>query len=159
LIAVVAAALVVVYQAYEQFLRQHKSLTEIYELTRVIAETRNDGTLADVLLGRVRELLQAEYATLWLPAQARYPETLLSARVDDPGLIDLSATPEVLRSRAVESGVAVAAGPKLGNDELRAILRESGVKDAIVVPLRSGSAIIGSLEAVSRLAQSTFSPD
>jgi diguanylate cyclase (GGDEF)-like protein len=160
LIAVVAAALVVVYRAYAQFLQQHKSLTEIYDLTRVIAETRNDGTLADVLLGRVRELVQAECATLWLPAQARYPEMLLSARVDDAGLIDLSSTPEGLRARAVETGTTVAAGPKLGDDQLRAILQQAGVKDAIVVPMRSGSAVIGCLEVTSRLgAENSFGPD
>lgn len=54
LIVGMAAALVAIYRTYAQFLRQHKSLTEIYDLTRAIAETRNDGTLADVLLGRVR---------------------------------------------------------------------------------------------------------
>jgi diguanylate cyclase (GGDEF)-like protein len=160
LIVGVGAALVVVYRAYAQFLRQHKSLTEIYDLTRVIAETRYDGTLADVLLGRVRELVQAECATLWLPAQARYSETLLSARVDDTGLIDLSAIPEALRSRAVETGETVAAGPKLGDDELRAVLHEAGVKDAIVVPMRSGSAVIGTLEVANRLIDpATFGPD
>jgi diguanylate cyclase (GGDEF)-like protein len=160
LIAGVAAALVVVYRAYAQFLRQHKSLTEIYDLTRVIAETRNDGNLADVVLGRVRELVQAEYATLWLPALARYPEMLLSARVDDPGLIDLSATPEALRARAVETGTSIAVGPKLGDDNLRAVLREAGVKDAIVVPMRSGSAVIGCLEVTNRLHdRATFVAD
>src|SRR5262249_46543251 len=34
---------------------------------------------------------------------------------------------------------------------LRAELRDSGIKDAIVVPLRSGTAVIGSLEVASRL--------
>ena len=160
LIAGVAIALVAIYRAYAQFLRQHKSLTEIYELTRVIAETRNDSTLADVLLGRVRELLQAESATLWLPAQARYPETLLSARVDDDGLIDLSATPEALRERAVHSGMAIAAGPGFSSDELRRDLEDAGVKDAIVVPMRSGSAVIGTLEVAGRLgARATFGAD
>jgi diguanylate cyclase (GGDEF)-like protein len=160
LIGGVGAALVVVYRAYAQFLRQHKSLAEIYDLARVIAETRNDGTLADVLLGRVRELVRAEYATLWLPAQARYPEMLLSARVDDGGLIDLSPTPEALRSRAVETGETVAVGPKLGDNELRLVLHEAGVKDAIVVPMRSGSAVIGTLEVASRLIDpATFGPD
>jgi diguanylate cyclase (GGDEF)-like protein len=160
LIAGVAVALVMVYRTYAQFLRQHKSLTEIYDLTRVIAETRNDGTLADVLLGRVRELLQAESATLWLPEQPRYPETMLSARVDDQGLIDLSLTPEGLRRRAVDTGLTVAAGPKIGDDDARALVRQAGIKDAIVVPMRSGSAVIGSLEVAGRLGdRSTFGMD
>jgi diguanylate cyclase (GGDEF)-like protein len=149
-------ALVVVYRGYAQSLRQHKSLTEMYDLTRLIAETRHDGTLADVLLGRVRELLNAEYASLWLPAQNRYPETLLSARADDKGLIDISATPEAMRLRAVETGSTVAAGPKLGDEEMRARLRERGTKDAIVVPLRSGSAVIGCLEVATRMGDLSF---
>jgi diguanylate cyclase (GGDEF)-like protein len=157
LIAGMAAALVVVYRTYAQFLRQHKSLTEIYELTRAIGEARNDATLADVLLGRVRELLQAESATLWIPAQSRYPETLLTSRVDDAGLIDLSPTPEGLRRRAVEGGTAVAAGPGVGDDLLRAEIAKAGVKDAIVVPMRSGTAVIGSLEVTGRLGvRATF---
>src|SRR4029078_1932990 len=37
----------------------------------------------------------------------------------------------------------------------RALIRGSGVKDAIVVPLRSGSAIIGSLEVTGRSVDCT----
>src|SRR2546430_6166252 len=157
LIVGMAAAMVVVYRTYAQFLRQHKSLTEIYELTRAIGETRNDGTLADVLLGRVRELLQAESATLWIAAQSRYPETLLTSRVDDTGLIDLSPTPEGLRDRAVESATTVAAGPAVGDEVMRADIHQAGVKDAIVVPMRSGSVVIGCLEVTGRLGvRATF---
>ncbi|GAA5178061.1 EAL domain-containing protein [Rugosimonospora acidiphila] len=156
LVAGLAAALFVVYRAYAQSLRQHRSLSEIYDLTRAVAETNNDVTLADVLLARVRGLLQAEWATLWLPAQGRFPETLLSARVDDGGLIDLSATPESQRHRAFDQGITVATGPKLdGDDQSRAALREAGTKDAIVVPLRSGGAVIGTLEVADRLGGPT----
>lgn len=156
----IAAVLVMMYRSYARSLRQHKSLAELYDLTRVIGETRYDGTLPDLLLGRVRELLNAECATLWLCPQGRYPETLLSARADDSGLIDISATPEPLRRRAVETGATAAAGPKLGDDELRAYLRDSGVKDAIVVPLRSGTAVIGCLEVAGRTGDHvTFTED
>ena len=48
--------------------------------------------------------MQAEYATLWLPAQGRHPEVLLTARVDDPGLLDVATTPPVLRERALATG-------------------------------------------------------
>jgi diguanylate cyclase (GGDEF)-like protein len=155
LIGALAVALVFAYRTYAQSLRQHKSLTELYELTRVLGETRHDGTLADVLLGRVRELVQAEYATLWLPAQGRYPETLLSSRADDRGLIDLAATPEALRRLAVETGATVAVGAKLGDDELRSHLTSTDTREAIVVPLRSGTAVIGCLEAAGRMHQTT----
>jgi diguanylate cyclase (GGDEF)-like protein len=116
-----------------------------------MADAGRNGTLPDVLLVRVRELLQAEYATLWLPAQGRYPQTLLSARVDAPGLLDVSNTPTLLRERALRDAATLVVGPKVGDPQLRTLVRESGVKDAIVVPLRSGSAVIGSLEVTGRL--------
>jgi diguanylate cyclase (GGDEF)-like protein len=151
LLAGLGVALVIMYRAYARFLGQHRSLVELYELTRVISESRYDSSLADLLLRRVRSLLNAESATLWLCAQGRYPETLLSARVDDKGLIDISPTPEGLRQQAVETGSTVAAGPRSGAEPQRAQLREKGVKDVIVVPLRSGTAVIGCLEVAHRI--------
>lgn len=159
LLASLATAIVVIYRAYAQFLRQHKSLTEIYDLTRAIAENPHDGTVADVLLQRVRGLLHADYATLWLPAQGRYPESQLSARPDDRGLIDLSGTPLAVRQRAVETGTTIFVSPKVGDEDLRAAIREAGTKDAIVVPLRSGGAVIGTLEVTGRMSDTFFSLD
>ncbi|MGE5828480.1 MAG: putative bifunctional diguanylate cyclase/phosphodiesterase [Micromonosporaceae bacterium] len=155
LLLFLGAILVFVYRAYAQFVRQHHSLAELYELTRIMADAGRDGSLPDVLLGRVRELLHAEYATLWLPAQGRYPELLLSARVDDPGLLDMSPLPAALRRRAIAAGETLVVGQKTGDEELRTELRDAGTKDAIVVPLRSGTAVIGSLEVVGRLGDRT----
>jgi len=150
-----AGVLGVVYRAYAQFLRQHKALTEMYELTEELTGAGADGALADMLLGRVRRLLQAESATLWLPAHGRHHEVLLSARVDYPGLLDNAASPDPLRQRAIETNSTVAVGPKQGCDELRAELRAQQVKDAIVVPLRSGIVVIGTLEVAGRLGDTT----
>jgi diguanylate cyclase (GGDEF)-like protein len=156
LIAGLAAAIAVIYRGYAQFQRQHRSLAEIYELTKAMSESPYDGTLADVLLHRVRGLLHAESVTLWLPAQGRYPQSLLSSRVDDDGLLDHSATPLLLRNQAFESGQTVAAGPKLGDSvEARTALRLAGVKGAIVVPLRSSGVVIGTLEATGQLHESS----
>jgi diguanylate cyclase (GGDEF)-like protein len=159
ILAGLMVAFVAAYRAYAQAASQHRTLTEIYRLTRAIADTAHDGTLVDVLLGRVRALLQAEYATLWLPEQGRYPEVLLSARVDDRGLMDVVGAPDSLRKRVVATGETVAVGPKLGNEALRSELREWGGKDAIVVPLRAGSQVIGCLEVAGRLGDTThFGP-
>ncbi|WP_027660307.1 putative bifunctional diguanylate cyclase/phosphodiesterase [Salinispora fenicalii] len=153
LIAVLAVAMVVVYRSYAQFLRQHRMLSSMYELTRAMTEGGREGAIADVLLGRIRALMQAEYATLWLPALGRFPEMLLSARVDDRGLLDVAPTPAGLREQVRESGETLAAGralPKL--PDLPQDLAGHGVKDVIVVPLRSGQAVIGTLEVVNRLS-------
>jgi diguanylate cyclase (GGDEF)-like protein len=155
LFAGMGAVLVVVYRSYSQFVVQHRTLTELYDLTRSMGDAGRDGTLPDVLLAGVRELLQAESATLWLPAQGRYPELMLSAREGATGLIDESNTPLVLRERAVDTGTTVAVGSKLGDPALRALIRDSGVKDAIVAPLKSAAVVIGSLEVTGRLSDAT----
>ncbi|GAB3798184.1 hypothetical protein GCM10027605_09360 [Micromonospora zhanjiangensis] len=152
LFGALAAGLVVVYRSYAQFFRQHRTLGDMYELTRAMSESGPNGTLADAMLGRVRALMQAEYATLWLPAQGRHPEVLLTARMDDPGLLDVTRTPPELRQSARDRGETIAVGSRLGGDEeTRAVLRNHQVKDAIVVPLRSGSVVIGTIEVVNRL--------
>jgi diguanylate cyclase (GGDEF)-like protein len=152
LLGALVAALALVYRSYAQFFRQHRTLGDMYDLTRAVTESGQDGTLADALLGRVRALMHAEYATLWLPAQGRHPEVLLTARVDDPGLLDFARTPEIVRERVRNGHETLALGARLGGDEaVRATLRGGGVKDVIIVPLRSGQAVIGSLEVVNRL--------
>jgi diguanylate cyclase (GGDEF)-like protein len=151
LLAGLGAMFVLVYRSYAQFVQQHRSLSELYELTRAIGEAARENVLPDAVLNRIRDLLQAESATLWLPAQSRHPQVLLTSRIDYQGLLDQSDTPERLRQRATTEKVTVAVGPKLGDEMLRADLRASGLKDAIVVPLLSGSVVIGSIEVVSRL--------
>lgn len=159
LLATVITFLAVAYQSYASSVQHSRALNEMYGLTRAITDTPHDGTLADVLLGRVREMLQAEYATLWIPGSGRHPEVLLSAKVDYSALTDFAATPPELRQRAFELGETVAVGPRLGDEETRSELRHSGAKDAIIVPLRAGSVVIGCLEAANRVRDTThFGP-
>jgi diguanylate cyclase (GGDEF)-like protein len=142
---------VMAYRRYAKFVRQHKSLSDLYALTQAIGEAGRDGTVSDVLLTRVRELMRAEYATLWLPESGRHPEVLLSARADYRGLLDSAGTPDTIRVRAIETGQTIVVGAEIGEQRLRVELREHGTKDAIVVPLRSGDAVIGTLEVAGRL--------
>ncbi|MEV4499162.1 bifunctional diguanylate cyclase/phosphodiesterase [Micromonospora arborensis] len=153
LLLALAAAGVMLYRSYSQFIRQHRTLGDMYELTRAMSEAGQEGNLMDALLGRIRSLMQAEYATLWLPAQGRHPEVLLTARLDDRGLLDVARTPSVVREKTRESGRTVALGRAFDGDPvLRSALAQSKVKDVIAVPLRSGQAVIGTLEVVNRLS-------
>ncbi|MFV2018812.1 putative bifunctional diguanylate cyclase/phosphodiesterase [Micromonospora sp. LOL_023] len=150
---------VLAYRSYAQSLRQNRTLSEIYALTRAIADTPHDGTISDVLLKRVREVLQSEYATLWLPKQGRYPEVLLSATADGQGLVDTVGTPQTIREQVFETGTSLALGAKFGDSSFDTALREWGTKDAVVVPLRAGSLVIGCLEVSGRLGDiSHFGP-
>lgn len=151
LLAGLGGFFVIAYRSYAQSVRHNRTLTEIYELARAVSNTPHDGTLADVLLRRVQALFQCEYATVWLPRQGRYPEVLLSARANSRGLVDLAGTPDALRRRVLESGETIATGPAIGDETFRAVLATMGTKDAITVPLRAGSAVIGCLEVAGRL--------
>ncbi|MEU8182569.1 bifunctional diguanylate cyclase/phosphodiesterase [Micromonospora sp. NPDC049044] len=153
LLLALAVAGVLLYRSYSQFIRQHRTLGDMYELTRAMSEAGQEGNLTDALLGRLRSLMQAEYATLWLPAQGRHPEVLLTARLDDRGLLDVAPTPPVIREKTRKSGRTVALGRAFGGDPmLRSALADSKVKDVIAVPLRSGQAVIGTLEVANRLS-------
>ncbi|MFG2057836.1 putative bifunctional diguanylate cyclase/phosphodiesterase [Micromonospora sp. NPDC048930] len=155
LLAALISALALVYRAYAQFFRQHRTLADMYELSRAVSGSGQDGALADALLARVRTLMQAEYATLWLPAQSRHPEVLLTSRIADSGLLDVAPTPAELRERVREKGQTVVLGRgAVGDAELRGALSKQRIKDVIVVPLRSGQAVVGTLEVANRLGAS-----
>ena len=157
LLAVLILALVLVFRSFAEFFRQHRTLADVYELTLAVREYGTEASLPDVLLGRVRALMRSEYATLWLPAQGRYPEVLLTSRVDDKGLLDISPTPASARERAVGGQHAVAVGAQFNDTaDLRPLLRDGRLKDVLVVPLRSGQTTIGSLEVVNRVGNGTF---
>ncbi|MFI7603968.1 putative bifunctional diguanylate cyclase/phosphodiesterase [Micromonospora sp. NPDC049366] len=160
LFAGLAVAFLLVSRSYAQFLRQHRTLADMYQLTKAITESGADGTLVDVLISRIRSLMQAEHATLWLPAQGRHPEVLLTSQEGKPGLLDSATTPALLRETAVARQRTIALGSRLGGEaELRGALSRDAVKDVILVPLRSGKAVIGTLEVVNRLGDTNhFAP-
>ena len=150
LIALVAA-LALVRRSFTEIFRQHRTLADVYELTKAVRNESING-LPDALLGPVQSLMRAEYATLWLAPQGRHPEVLLTAQVENDALLDLSPVPTALREHAAETGQTVAVGARFPElEDLRPALREARTKDAIVVPLRSGGATIGTLEVVNRL--------
>jgi diguanylate cyclase (GGDEF)-like protein len=152
LLTVLVAALALVLRSYAEFFRRHRTLAEVYELTQAVRDESGRSGLPDVLLGRVRSLMQSEYATLWLAPQGRHPEVLLTARVEHRGLLDISPTPEVVREHAISTRSATAVGNRFpGTESLRPALRTEKVKDIIVIPLRSGQATIGTLEVANRL--------
>ncbi|SNY52009.1 putative bifunctional diguanylate cyclase/phosphodiesterase [Paractinoplanes atraurantiacus] len=160
LLAVLVVAIMVMLRSYAEFFRQHRTLADVYELTKAVRDEGTDAGLPDVMLERVRALMRSEYATLWLSPQGRHPEVLLTARVENKGLLDLSPTPAVIRERGISDGHTVAVGNQFPESEqLRQALRDTKVKDVIVVPLRSGHTPIGSLEVINRLGDTrTFRP-
>ena len=141
---------VLAYRSYSQFMQQHQTLQALYDLTANVRDKRHDATLYDEMLQGARRMLNAEYATLWLPATGRHPEVLLTSKVETSGLLDIPATPDLLRRTVMVEGRTVAIGANLG-DDLRPELEAAGAKDAIAVALTSGQVTIGCLEVAGRL--------
>jgi diguanylate cyclase (GGDEF)-like protein len=152
LLAILIGALLLILRSYAEFFRRHQTLADVYELTQAVRDESGRSGLPDVLLGRVRSLMQSEFATLWLAPQGRHPEVLLTARVGHKGLLDISPAPDAVRQRAIEMQLATGVGARFPEtEEFRAVLRTARIKDIIVIPLRSGQATIGTLEVVNRL--------
>ncbi len=154
LLIIIGAIIIAGYRLYRRVSQQHATLNKVYEFTKVISTARQDGSLADSLLIRTRELLDAESASLWLPAQGRHPELLLIAREDSPGVVDdPHGEQDPLRRHVISTGqtLAVSAQKQQRNDTLQQLLVKRGDKDAIIVPLRSGGAVVGCLEVANRL--------
>ncbi|GGK13518.1 bifunctional diguanylate cyclase/phosphodiesterase [Pilimelia terevasa] len=157
LLVVLVVSFVLAYRSYSRFMRQHHRLQELYDLTAHVRETRLEATLYDRLLHGTRQMLRAQYATLWLPADRRHPEVLLTSKIDVPGLIDLPGTPDALRRYAVGRGSTVAVG---ANFEAPADLGLRVSTDAILVPLRSGPVVIGCIEVAGRIGEvNSFHPE
>lgn len=152
LLVVLVTALVLMLRSFAEFFRQHRTLSDVYELTKAVREDAVDAGLPDVLLGRVRALMRSEYATLYLVPQRSHPEVMLTARVENKGLLDLSPTPPAVRARAIADGLTLAVGPSFKEtQDLRRELRAYKIKDVVIVPLRSGQTTIGSLEVINRI--------
>jgi diguanylate cyclase (GGDEF)-like protein len=132
--------------------RRRNPLLVLHDMTSALSHA--DGTTVDILLDRVLRLVPGHWATLWVPAQGRYPEVLLSARVDYHGLIDSVYTPDSLRLRAMETASTVVA--RRGDRALQAELANWDGRDVIVVPLRSGHAVIGTLEIARPIRRRHF---
>lgn len=151
LIVLLAAVVISIYRGYSRLLEQRRSLSDLNDFTRRVAEATQSGRLIDVMLGRVRSLLNAETATVWVPADNRFPELLLTARLDDKGLLDTSAIPERLRRTVLEQRQTVLVSSHAGDSEMQSELVGTTVRETIIVPLRSGQAVFGCLAVTNRL--------
>ncbi|MEV6299253.1 bifunctional diguanylate cyclase/phosphodiesterase [Actinoplanes sp. NPDC051861] len=152
LLGILVIALILVLRSFAGFFRQHRTLADVYELTQAVRNESSDSALPDVLLDRVRALMRSEFATLWLAPQERYPEVLLTAQVDNKGLLDVSPMPASIRDHTVREQRPIAVGAQFPETELlRDSLRTARVKDVLLVPLRSGQTTIGTLEVINRV--------
>ncbi|WP_035701915.1 sensor domain-containing diguanylate cyclase, partial [Glycomyces tenuis] len=151
LVGFVVVAVVYLARNYMRLRRQRHVLSELNDFTQLVVDSVRSNRLIDAMLGRLREILSAESATVWVPARGRYPEIRLTSGVDDPGLTDLDPVPGSLQNQVMASGEGVLVTPKNGNRSQHAELEAAGLRCAMLVPLRSGDEVYGCLSVADRI--------
>ncbi|WP_205324237.1 bifunctional diguanylate cyclase/phosphodiesterase [Glycomyces sp. YM15] len=151
LIAFLLLTIVALATSYIKLRRQRHILNELNTFTQLVADSVRSNRLIDASLGRLREILSAESATVWVPAEGRYPEIRLTSAVDDMGLTDLDPVPEALQQAVIETGRPILIGSKHGSRDEKAALQSAGLRGAMLVPLRSGDETYGCLSVADRI--------
>jgi hypothetical protein len=150
-IGFVVIALIYLARSYMRLRRQRQVLTDLSEFTRLVVDSVRSNRLIDAMLGRLRDILSAESATVWVPAAGRYPQIRLTSTLDDAGLTDLDPIPDELQREVMASGRSLLLSPKNGTREEKAILESAGLRGAMLVPLRSGDEVYGCLSVADRI--------
>ncbi|HZE40338.1 MAG TPA: bifunctional diguanylate cyclase/phosphodiesterase [Stackebrandtia sp.] len=150
-LAVLLFLIFAAYRGYSNLVRQRRSLADLNEFTQSVAQAVQSNRLVDIMTHRLREMLNAEAATVWVPAEKRFPELKLTAYMDVEGLLDTTPIPEQLCQTVLSTGEPLLVTPKHGDEEHRRLLASEKVKDAIIVPLKSGGVTYGCLAVAVRL--------
>src|SRR5664280_1081286 len=163
LVAALGAVLVAAYRAYAKLLRRHESLGLLYEFQEAIDWTAASDELVQALLREARRLLRAESAAVRLVPVDSSGETSVTVMLDEYNRTETVLTrPEMrgaLRTRVL-AGAAVLAPQGTKDAEVRQWLEEQHFCDAMIVPLRAESGVVGTLEVANRLgATGTFTAD
>ncbi|GAB3237534.1 EAL domain-containing protein [Glycomyces halotolerans] len=150
-VAIVTAAMLYLARSYMKLRQQRHVLRELNTFTQLVADSVRSNRLIDAMLGRLREILAAESATVWVPAGGRYPEIRLTAELDEVGLTDLDPVPESLQRTVIATGEPLMIGSKSGTRHQREELQAAGLRGAMLVPLRSGDDVYGCLSVADRI--------
>ena len=150
-LTVLLVLIVAAYRAYSNLVRHRRSLADLNDFTQSVAQAVQSNRLVDIMAQQLRLMLNAEAASVWVPAEKRFPELRLTAYLDTEGLLDTSPVPEELWQHVISSGESLLVNNKSGLPKHRALLAANGVKDVVIVPLRSGNVAYGCLAIANRL--------
>ncbi|MDN3240939.1 putative bifunctional diguanylate cyclase/phosphodiesterase [Glycomyces tritici] len=159
-VGIVTVAMLYFARNYIALRRQRQVLTQLNDFTQLVSDSVRSNRLIDAMLGRLREILAAEAATVWVPAEGRYSEIRLTAGADDVGLTDLDPVPVVFQREVIASGESMLLGIKNATAEQRALLEDADLRNVMLVPLRAGDDVYGCLSVADRMGgqESSFLP-
>ena len=155
--------LLLAFRTYASLAEKHLNLERLYRFSQAVGSSVELDDVMNNVLGEAKEVLRADRAT----AAFIGPDGDLVARVrlDAAGRLSRSeeaSTPEdawVLR-HVVEEGTPLLMARTPGLPEVRRWLAQYEMRDAVVVPLRAPSGIVGALVVADRLGDiKTFGDD
>jgi diguanylate cyclase (GGDEF)-like protein len=169
LLAIVAVALFAAYQAHTALNDQHLSLARIYAVGRLITATHDQETIVSGVLAGARDLLGAKTAELVLLGGERQESIRRwtssgnppELRIDDVGINGFGINDHPAIWGPVLSGGEPLLAARKGRDHpADGKLRRLGYREAVIVPLKADSGVIGTLMVADRVGEvRTFHPE
>ncbi|MFC4337332.1 putative bifunctional diguanylate cyclase/phosphodiesterase [Salininema proteolyticum] len=150
-IAVVGVIFGYLSRHYARIRKARAVLDDLNSFTRIASGAVRSQRLLDAVLVQLREIMQTEYAVLWIPQEGRYPEVRLVATADGKGLSDTDPIDRAIERAVIDQDRAIEIGPYAGGSEERANLKSGGVDGVIAVPLRSGPQTYGILAVANKI--------
>ncbi len=153
----VASPLVVAYLGYRALLtiqQRHRTLQQLYEVTKSLSEAPELTSTMRLGLDRARDVLHSEWAEL-VVVNATGESPPFCARVDQDGVLQLRAVDEIdeeLILKAFDSRQEpLVIGRKPGDEGEAALLAERDARDLMAAPLTNSRDIRGALIVWNRL--------
>ena len=163
LLAVFGGLLLLAYRTYGALTDRHLTLERLYRFSQAVSTSPEADEVMSGLLGEARELLRAERASAafvapdgGIVARVRLGSSGRLTRSED----ELGADDAWVLRHVVTGGEPLLMARGSRDPEIRRWLTAYGMRDAVVVPLRGTTGIVGALVVADRLGDiRTFEKD
>ena len=157
LLVVVAGILFASYRAYTALRQGYARLEMLYGFTRAVSGSVEAGPVTAVMLTEARDLLRAEVAEMRLQADRDQPAVRFVVRADgtldeQPGDTGPPSASTWWAPALEGRGVVL---PRATRDDSARTSQREGLKDAMAVPLRRESEVLGVVIVANRLDEVT----
>jgi diguanylate cyclase (GGDEF)-like protein len=151
------ALLIVGYRTYGALAERHLALERIHRVSRVLSGTPETDELLTRLLHQTRDVMLADQVQLaFIAAEADEPAlrvTLDPAEGVRRSRLPVELTADPVWQRVVEDGDPVVVARGTRDLQHQAFLRICGLDDAVLVPLRGDTGIVGAVIAGNRMGE------
>ena len=157
LLGIVLAVSFLAYRAYFNLSKRYSSLQLLYDFTKVVSRSMRAEAVLNEILGKARQLLDAETAEVILFDPSSGQPTLRHRNtgdgdgqvIDEPDSGSLAA----VWRRVVDTDRAVVVPRTAKAAEMTRLRDVLGLKDLLLAPLRSDEGVVGAIIVGNRLGQ------